>query len=363
MEKQLKEKVDFGMIRYANCWEDADVLLEGLKVEPNSRILSIGSAGDNSFSLLTTNPELVVAVDINSIQLYLIELKKVCFAHLTHEQMIAFLGFRPCSNRAQLFDALKPYLSEAASAYWTNHIEQVKAGVISQGKFEQYFQLFSRKVMPLIHSKSVTEELLATKSAKDQKRFYQKKWNNWRWRGLFSIFFSKYVMGKLGRDPEFMREVKVPVSQFMFNKAQQHLESVEAQDNHILRYNLTGSFGDMLPHYLRKENFEVIKANLHKLHIAEGYAEDCIPQFGRFNYMNLSNIFEYMNNSLFTQTARTLLAAMEKGGRIAYWNLMVPRKMSALFPGKAEWLDQLSSRLSLKDKGFFYNQFIIEQVK
>ena len=91
-QKQLTEKVAFDLIRYANCWEDPEVLLQGLNAPPGSKILSVGSAGDNSFSLLTTDPELVVAVDVNQIQLHLIELKKVCFAQLSHAEMICFLG-------------------------------------------------------------------------------------------------------------------------------------------------------------------------------------------------------------------------------------------------------------------------------
>ncbi|MFL5754490.1 MAG: DUF3419 family protein, partial [Bacteroidia bacterium] len=48
MKEQLTERVNFEFIRYANCWEDADVLLEGLAPKNGGRILSIASAGDNS---------------------------------------------------------------------------------------------------------------------------------------------------------------------------------------------------------------------------------------------------------------------------------------------------------------------------
>jgi S-adenosylmethionine-diacylglycerol 3-amino-3-carboxypropyl transferase len=51
MEKQL-QKVRHDYLRYANCWEDADILLAGLDIKTGDLVLSIGSAGDNSFSLL-----------------------------------------------------------------------------------------------------------------------------------------------------------------------------------------------------------------------------------------------------------------------------------------------------------------------
>ena len=77
--KSLTEAVSFEFIRYANCWEDAELLLSTLGSREGQRILSVGSAGDNSLSLLTTQPEQIVAVDVSQVQLYLIELKKAAF--------------------------------------------------------------------------------------------------------------------------------------------------------------------------------------------------------------------------------------------------------------------------------------------
>jgi S-adenosylmethionine-diacylglycerol 3-amino-3-carboxypropyl transferase len=34
-----RNKVNFNILRYANCWEDADILLEGLQPQPGSKIL------------------------------------------------------------------------------------------------------------------------------------------------------------------------------------------------------------------------------------------------------------------------------------------------------------------------------------
>lgn len=132
-------------------------------------------------------------------------------------------------------------------------------------------------------------------------------------------------MGKFGRDPEFLKEVKVPVGEFIFNKAGEHLQSVYAQNNFILRYNLTGNFGNLLPHYLQKENYDLVKTNLHKLKIKEGYAEAAFEEYGRFDAMNLSNIFEYMPMDLF------------KNSRAAYSQHQFGRQASLLeFNGSAQ---------------------------
>ena len=100
-------------------------------------------------------------------------------------------------------------------------------------------------------------------------------------------------MGKFGRDPEFLEQVDLRVSKYIFNRAERELSSTHVFHNFILRYNLTASFGKLLPHYLEPDNYEKIKLNIDKLIVFKGFAEDAIATYGKFDAMNLSNIFEY----------------------------------------------------------------------
>ena len=74
----LEDSVSFHFIRYANCWEDADVLCEALQPRKGMRILSIASAGDNSLALLAEGAE-VVAADLSIAQLACLELRRRSF--------------------------------------------------------------------------------------------------------------------------------------------------------------------------------------------------------------------------------------------------------------------------------------------
>ncbi|TDE16328.1 DUF3419 family protein [Dyadobacter psychrotolerans] len=361
-DQDLTKRVNFEIIRYANCWEDATILLDGLTPSAGSKILSIASAGDNSLSLLTTDPEMVVAIDINKVQLYLVELKRVCITNLEYEETLAFLGFTFSESRERCFASLKSQLSFEARSYWDSNLVLIKNGIIHQGKFEKYFQLFSRKILPWIHSKQTIEELFEVKTKEQQEQFYTKKWNTWRWKLLFRIFFSNYVMGKYGRDPEFLKQVQGSVSKFIFDKAAHHVKSVAAQENFILEYTLTGSFGELLPHFLQKDNYGKIRSNIKQLYLKQGFAQDAIREFGKFNFMNLSDIFEYMDQRQFAATAKELIDGTEKDGILAYWNLMVPRRMSYVFPENVKYQKALSERLTAIDKGFFYKEFILERI-
>ncbi len=357
MDEQLSN-VAHDYIRYANCWEDADVLLSALEVGTGDHVLSIGSAGDNSFSLLCGDPELVVAVDINLIQLHLIELKKAAFRALDHSEFLQFLGFTPCDHIWELFTKVRKCMSAELSHFWSVRKGEIEAGIIHQGKFEKYFQLFHSRVLPLIHTKKRIRGLIATKEPAQQVTFYEKQWNNLRWKLLFKVFFSKFVMGRFGRDPAFLSEVQVPVSTFILDQSRRHLTSVHCQDNYFLHYILSGSFGTHLPHFARAENFERIKTRLDRLVVYQGLAEEAFAKYPTFSKFNLSDIFEYMPTETFRSVAKTLVDLGESGARYAYWNLMVPRVMSQDDHRLAP--DPEVQRLRSEDKGFFYGNFLTD---
>lgn len=352
------------ILRYANCWEDAEVLLAGLQPKPQSKILSIASAGDNSFSLLTTEPLQIVCADINDIQLYLVALKQGCFRALDYEKMLAFLGFLPTQFRVSILQELKSAITyPQAFEFWKNNKKLIEKGVIYAGKFEKYFRFFREKLLPCIHNKKTVLELISPKSSEEQILFYDKKWNNWRWRLIFSIFFSRYVLGKYGRDKSFFNEVKVPVSEYIYQKTSSYLKNISTQRNFMLHFILMGNFGNLLPHYLEPENFEIIKQNIEKIVLFAGKVEEAIPHFGKFDCFNLSNIFEYMPESIFIETAQKLAQGAEKNAVFLYWNLMVKRVMSENLPEYFETNNIFNQNLSNQDKGFFYNQVIVEYKK
>lgn len=361
MKKSLLERVSFDLIRYANVWEDADILLEGLNPQPGDMILSIGSGGDNSFSLLLNDPKLVVAIDINKVQLFLIELKMAAIKTFERKQTLQFLGFEPCSIRQEIYKQIKPEMSVDTQQYWDKNIANIQKGVIYTGKLERYFQLFSRFVLPLIHSYKTIEAVTQPKSEKEQYDFYDRAWNNLTWKLLLKLFFSKTFMGIFGRDPEFLKEVHLDVGDYILMKTEKLLRSVQIQKNAMAYFILHGKFDHLVPHYLRQENYEHIRQNIDKIKLMQGFAEDAVPQYGLFNRMNLSDIFEYMDHDTFRNVSNMLLKGCVSGTRLGYWNLMVSRKISNIFPERIKYLHDISKELSEKDNGFFYNQFVIEE--
>lgn len=351
---KLTDNIKFNFIRYANCWEDADLLIKSLKPQPGKNILSVASGGDNSFSLLTCKPNQVIAVDINKTQLYITELKKIAIKYLSYNESLDFLGFNNSSKRIDTYKSLRTNLSKDCESYWDTNLDIIAKGIIYSGKFEKYFQFFSKKILPLIHSKKIINELFKEKPLNIQEDFYYKKWNNYRWRLLFKIFFSRFVMGRFGRDKKFFDFVDTNVANEIYNRAEKQLKNPNCSYNHILRFALTGNYGNLLPHYLKEENFNIIKLNIDNIVIKEGFIDDYINY--DINYVNMSNIFEYLDNNTFKELATKIYNNSSKNTKFAYWNLLVDRDLSEF----AELnFDTDASVSNYYDKGFFYKKHIL----
>src|SRR5205807_4976772 len=84
----LTESVDFSEIRYGQCWEDADILLEALDIRPGDVCLSIASAGDNTLALLGRGPAKVIAIDLSPAQLSCLELRVAAYRILDHQELL-----------------------------------------------------------------------------------------------------------------------------------------------------------------------------------------------------------------------------------------------------------------------------------
>jgi S-adenosylmethionine-diacylglycerol 3-amino-3-carboxypropyl transferase len=364
-QSEAAAHADFAsQIRYAQCWEDADVLLEGLDVQPGDVCVSIASAGDNSLSLLTRRPARVIALDLNPAQLAALELRVAGFRTLTHGELLELMGSRSSTRRAALYARCRVALTPEARRFWDGHAADVAAGIGSAGRFERYFAMFRRWVLPLVHRRRTVLQLLEPRSAGARQSFYDDVWDTAAWRALFRVFFSERLLGRLGRDPSFFRYVEGRVADHLLGRVRHALATLDPSQNPYVEWILRGTHGEVLPHALRAEHFDLIRDHLdrlewHRLPLEALAGRGIIDRFDR---ANLSDIFEYMSEVNAAALLSNLADVSRPGARFAYWNMMVPRRGSALVPRRLRGLDELSRRLFLADKAFFYRDFLVDEV-
>jgi S-adenosylmethionine:diacylglycerol 3-amino-3-carboxypropyl transferase len=364
MRSEVAQHAAFSGIRYAQCWEDADILLEALNIQPGFTCLSIASAGDNTLALLSKRPRKVLAIDVNPAQLAALELRVAAFRELKHPEVLALIGSVESYGRKGLFNRCRKHLSSAARDYWDQRPELIEAGIGSAGRLESYFRIFRTRVLPLIHSRHGVARLLAKKPPLERLRFYQSEWNNFRWRMLFRIFFSRLMMGKLGRDPELFRYVQGEVAEPLLRRACYAMTELDPAINPYLYWIFKGQHWDgALPFALRAENFESIRAHLDRLEWRFCSLEEFLESSpGAFDAFNLSNIFEYISVESYERLLRLLVRAAKPNARLAYWNLLVPRSRPESLAALLKPLKQLSEGLFARDKAFFYRAFVVEEV-
>ena len=383
MKSEVKEnRVDFSLIRYSQCWEDTEVLLESLNIQENDICFGILSAGDNVFSMLAENPKKVVALDISFPQIALAKLKKEVFNSLSYEEMLEFMGVMKSDKRIEIYDRIKENLDKEVKEYWDFNKEAIQKGIIHAGKFEKFFKIFREKILPFVHSKKRVEKLLEKKSMQERMEYYDNHWNNFRWKLMFKLFFSKYIVGKLGRDKEFFRYAEKNISEEMKERSRYALCELSPHENPYINYILTGNYRkDCLPYFLRKENFDKIRKNLHKVEILQSSVEEYLDQIDfKIDKFNLSDIFEYMSAENYSKLMGKIYDNAENNALLAYWNLIVERNSEKLdykktdseiaVTGKEtnvngekyERMKELDKKLHEKDMTFFYTDFVVEKV-
>lgn len=383
MKSEVKEnRVDFSLIRYSQCWEDTEVLLESLNIQENDICFGILSAGDNVFSMLAENPEKVVALDISFPQIALAKLKKEVFNSFSYDEMLEFMGVTKSDRRIEMYDRIKENLDKEVKEYWDFNREAIENGIIHTGKFEKFFKIFREKILPFVHNRKRVEKLLEDKPEQERMEYYDNHWNNFRWKLMFKLFFSKYIVGKLGRDKEFFRYAEKNISEEMKERSRYALCELNPYENPYINYILTGNYRkDCLPYFLRKENFDKIRKNLHKVEIIQSSVEEYLDQIDfKINKFNLSDIFEYMSVENYSKLMEKIYENAEDNALLTYWNLIVERNSEKLdykvadsgtaVTGKEKNVDgkkfermkELDSRLHKRDMTFFYTDFVVEKV-
>ena len=215
MPSEIEQHARFSQIRYAQCWEDADILLQALNIQPHHICLSVASGGENTLALLSQGPRRVIAVDLSAAQLACLELKVAAYRLLSHAELLLLLGsslsidgeqsltkparLGPVAQlRADLYNRCRPELSPAVRQFWDGRPHAIAHGINTIGKFERYLALFRRYVLPLIHPRDRCLSLLQSKTYEARQGFYRGQWDTGRWRLLFRAFFSPIQLGETG---------------------------------------------------------------------------------------------------------------------------------------------------------------------
>lgn len=358
-----------GRLYFAQVREDPLLEIEALRPTAADTTVVVGSGGCTALSLLAGGGR-VVAVDNNATQNHLIELKVAAVALLPLRDALAFLGGASESGEIRMssYAVLRGALTPAARAYWDAHAGDVRRGVITAGVTERFITLLMRVLEACVHSRARIDRLLACTTLVEQRVFYARVWDSWRWRAFFRLLLSRRSFDRV-YDPAALRHARRSSFSGHFRRLAEHaLTQLPVANNYFLHQMLTGRYPAEVrggvPPYLSERGAEALVAGLSSLSIVDGtfteYLRSC-PGRGVTGFA-LSNICEWLSpgetDELFAEIARVA----RPGARLCFRNFVgwtaVPARWRDVIVEDTEYGD----RLMVHDRSLVQNRFVVCRV-
>lgn len=365
LRSEIAADLDLEVIRYAQVWEDHTLLENAFDIREDDRILSVDSAGCNVLALLLSRPRAIIAINMSLAQTALMELKFAGIQHLAYPEFLSLWGLSRQHQPRQLYQWLEPFLSESARSYWQRHQDTIASGLIHAGKLERFFQVMQRDHLAPIWPHDAIENLLNAPSLEAQQEQFRLMATP-EFESVFTAYLSRSSIVKTGRDPAQFRYVEQDhlgshfLQRFRHACTQQRLRG-----NHYMEYFLTGAYRDLEagPLFLRQVHFNDLKGLVDRIQVVQAEIEPYLATLpsASLNHAVLSDIFEYMSLEASDGLFALLADKVRPTGRIAYWNLLVPRRSPQSLAAKWQHLDALSDQLSLRDRAWFYQSFHVEE--
>jgi S-adenosylmethionine-diacylglycerol 3-amino-3-carboxypropyl transferase len=352
----------FERVLFAQCWEDPEMDRQALRLEVDEVALVVTSGGCTALSLALERPGRIIAVDMNSAQTRLLELKIAGARALDHGGYLELLGVRPSRRRRELYRASRVHLSPEAVRFWDAHEKLIQGNLIRSGRYEQYLNA-CRKLLLVIQGPRRIRRLFELESADDRRRFYREEWDGVRWRLFFRTFFSRPILGRFGLDPAFFTYVD-GVTSFgeHFRRLAEHvIVDLPARDNYFLAQICLGHYLNerAVPPYLRADNFDRLRRSLDRIEPRTAELESLLHGLpdGSVDAFALSNVFEWVSPDVFERILGEIHRVGSPGARICYRNLLVRRTHPASCDGQFRPDRDLAAKLLFEDRSFVYSNF------
>lgn len=332
--------------------------VRALSPSAGDRLFAITSGGDNVLALLLCDPSEIVSIDLNPLQNHLMELKMAAIRHLTHADLLEFVGVRASvPDRHQYYPRLRGDLTDGARAFWDEHRHWFDQGLLLQGGFEKYHAMLRGLIRVVVGRRRV--ERLFQIDATEQRRYFDSEWNSVAWRTLMRIGCSRLIMGKK-LDPSWFTDSSVPDAGAHFSRLAEHaIAELPARSNYFLAHILRGAYVDEaeVPAYLRAEHFDTIRARLDRVRLVTSDVSDALAQLpdASVSGFALSNVFEYSPPAVFERAKQALRRVARPGASVSLRNLLAPRRLADDSAFRVD--SALSAELQRADRGFIYSRF------
>lgn len=335
----------FSGLVYPQIWEDPEVDLAALRLESDSRIVTIASGGCNVLSYLTAGPERILAVDLNPSHVALTRLKLAAVEHLPGQgDFYRFFGSaREKTNVAAYDRFVRRQLDAATRRYWDRRtlsgrrrIAGFADGFYRRGLLGRFIGA-AHMVAKLYGTDPA--ELMQARSISQQRAFFDQKLAP-----LFAKPLIRWATGQsvslygLGIPPAQYRALagSRPMAEVLRERLERLVCDFPLQDNYFAWQAFARAYapdgGGSLPPYLQARHYHTVKAHATRARVFNCPLTELLrtqPAASNDRYV-LLDAQDWMDDARLNDLWREINRTARPGARVIFRTAAEP----TLLPGR-----------------------------
>ena len=375
----------FDAFVYNQIWEDPRVDLQALRLDQNSRVLTISSGGCNALNYLLEGPGSITAVDLNRHHIHLLDLKLAALKHLqSHESFFAFFGVgRGPNTGSDYLRYIAPKLDRRTREFWGSNtlvgsllygdrMSFFRDGGLYNHSRNGYFLRFFHRLARVLGCE--IDEVLKARNLNEQVELYNKH---------IDPFFDSLIIRSIGKLPITLFGLGIPPQQYdelmrdlgegrtiidiYRNRVRRLACNFPIDANYFAWQALARKYDTVhrraIPEYLKEENYERLKGNVGRLTTKIGSATDEIrnnPQ-GSFNRFVFLDAQDWMDADSIIDLWVAIAEQAEAGSRIIFRTAGSRSPVETALPddlrSRFVYEKELSENLFRQDRSSIYGGF------
>lgn len=271
-------KIHGNNLIYNTCWEDPKCDRALLKIDEDSEVVMITSAGCNALDYALDKPAAINCIDVNYRQNALLELKKAFYKADSHQKLFQFFGEGKHETPHYCYENyLRQHLPDFAQDFWDQKIESYFGETRfrpsfyyhgTAGTFAWLFGCYMRLRRSLYDN---VQQLLNAPTLEIQAYWYnivEKKiiGNFIQWAMKQPITLS--LLGIPRSQSKLVEDEYIGgVIRFIKDSLRYIFTELPIQDNYFWQLYINGKYSEnCCPNYLKKEHFDTLKTQESKIH-------------------------------------------------------------------------------------------------
>jgi S-adenosylmethionine-diacylglycerol 3-amino-3-carboxypropyl transferase len=341
---------------YNQIWEDPDVDMAAMKIEPHNTIITIASGGCNVVNYLEADPKRVIAVDLNPNHIALTRLKLTALRHLpTYQDFFQFFGMANAKENAELFDTfLVDRLDDATRKHWEKRLP-LRGRRINMFARNLYRYGLLGRFIGLLHGVAKLQgkklnQILDAKTPEEQRAIFEKEigplFDNRFVRVLSKLPVSYYA---LGIPPAQYDELKKDSNGNPADLLRKRVEKLACDFPINENYFAWQAFGrkydveakEAVPGYLREETYHLIRDRVDRVETYLASMTDFLSKQpeGSIDRYVLLDAQDWMNEEQITALWRQITRTGAPGARVIFRTAGAESPLERKVPGDvmANW--------------------------